>query len=212
MLGYIEYLGLPISVAFVLAIIFVIAEGSEKILKAKEQIMSEVFNAKKRMTRRRKEKEALGKLVDLMDSLEQVPETLKNVNALLSNVDKHYNSDNIAMRNSWIKGVDSNIDEMRQWMQKLDEKLDKNSNDTLAIRIENMRNTIIDFAAFVSDGSKQVTREQFNRVFKLYEEYEKIISENGLTNGEVDIAIRIIRESYENHLRSHNFIEDGWEM
>lgn len=212
MLGYIEYLGLPISVAFVLAIIFVVAEGSEKILKAKEQIMSEVFNAKKRMTRKRKEKEALGKLVDLMDSLEQVPETLKNVNTLLSNVDKHYNSDNIAMRNSWMMGVDSNINEMRGWMERLDEKLDKNSSVTLSIRIDNMRTAIIDFASYVTKADSQVTREQFNRIFKMYEEYEDLISEHQLTNGEVDIAIRIIRESYENHLRSHNFIEDGWEM
>lgn len=52
------------------------------------------------------------------------------------------------------------------------------------------------------------TKEQFNRIFKIYEEYEVLIKANGMTNGEVDIAIRIIREAYENHMRDHTFIED----
>ena len=67
---------------------------------------------------------------------------------------------------------------------------------------------IISFASMVIDETKPVTKEQFNRIFKLYEEYEAIISANGMTNGEGDIAIRIIREAYENHLRNHSFIED----
>lgn len=29
-----------------------------------------------------------------------------------------------------------------------------------------------------------------------------------MTNGEVDIAIRIIKEAYENHMRNHTFIEN----
>ena len=29
-----------------------------------------------------------------------------------------------------------------------------------------------------------------------------------MTNGEVDIAIRIINESYEEHMRHHSFVED----
>ena len=39
-------------------------------------------------------------------------------------------------------------------------------------------------------------------------EYEEIIKDNDLQNGEVDIAIRIIREAYENHLRNGSFVED----
>ena len=58
------------------------------------------------------------------------------------------------------------------------------------------------------DDNAPVTREQFNRIFKMYEEYETIIESNGLTNGEVDVAFRIITESYENHMRNHTFIED----
>ena len=70
------------------------------------------------------------------------------------------------------------------------------------------RETAIDFASLMIDKGKTVTKEQFNRIFKIYEEYEVLIKANGMTNGEVDIAIRIIREAYENHMRGHTFIED----
>ena len=70
------------------------------------------------------------------------------------------------------------------------------------------RNKIIEFASRVIDPTCMATREEFNRVFKIYEEYEEIIRQNDLTNGEVDIAIRIIREAYEERLRSHGFVED----
>lgn len=79
---------------------------------------------------------------------------------------------------------------------------------TLSILIDNKRSSIINFASYVIDESKPVTREQFNRIFKLHQEYENIITSNGMTNGEVDIAIRIIKEAYENHMRNHTFIEN----
>ena len=69
------------------------------------------------------------------------------------------------------------------------------------------RNAIISFASLVIDESKPVTREQFNRIFKVHQEYESIIESNGMTNGEVDIALSIIKESYEKHMRNHTFVE-----
>ena len=104
--------------------------------------------------------------------------------------------------------LNDNIHEIRQWMKEMSDKLDKNNAETLKIRIENMRSTIIDFASYVSKEKNPVTREQFNRVFKTHKEYESMIAENGLTNGEVDIAIQIVKESYEQHMRDCTFIED----
>ena len=84
----------------------------------------------------------------------------------------------------------------------------KNNKDIVSLLIDSKRNNIINFASNVIDENSPVTREQFKRIFKLYEEYEKIIKENGFTNGEVDIAFRIITESYEKHMKNHTFIED----
>ena len=53
-----------------------------------------------------------------------------------------------------------------------------------------------------------VSREEFNRIFKVYAKYEKFLEEHEMTNGEIDIAYQIIKESYEQHLLNHTFIED----
>ena len=88
------------------------------------------------------------------------------------------------------------------------DKLDAQSKDILSLIIENKRSIIINFASRVSNESERFTREQFNRVMKIYEEYEEIIAEHGMTNGEIDIAYRIITEAYEEHLKNNTFIED----
>lgn len=112
------------------------------------------------------------------------------------------------MRDEWMEGVNQKLEQNDLWIKELDKKFDKNNQDTLFLLIDSKRNTIINFASCVIDENNPVTREQFNRIFKLYEEYEGIIKSNGLTNGEVDVAYRIIREAYETHMRNHSFIED----
>lgn len=210
--NFIEYFSdnVPLWVVVALMIVFGVMQGIGEFLEFKGKIVPEFMKIRKRFSRRKKEKEALSQMTDLMPSLRMVPETLEKTAELLQNVDKHYSCDNIAMRDKWMNGVDSNIDEIHQTMKEVIAKLDKNSEDTLAIRIENMRSTIIDFASYVSDGDRPVTKEQFARVFKMYKEYEQIITVNGLTNGEVDIAIHIVREAYEKHLKEHSFLEDSW--
>ena len=99
-------------------------------------------------------------------------------------------------------------EENRRQFQELREDLAKNNEITLAIFIENKRSAIISFAARVADPNVLVPHEEFRRIFKIYEEYEEIIQQNGLTNGEVDISIRIIREAYEERLRRRAFVED----
>lgn len=186
-----------------------------ELLEFKGKVVPEVLKVRKYFARKRKEREDIRKMVDLLPIMQQVPSTLESVKKLLSNVDAHYSHDNITMRDKWMSNVNHRLEqaetarnENREWIRNLETKLDKNNADTLSLLIDSKRNTIINFADLVIDETKPVTREQFHRVFKLYEEYEDIISKNGLTNGEVDIAIRIIRESYEKHMRSHSFVED----
>ena len=76
------------------------------------------------------------------------------------------------------------------------------------IFVQNSRDRIIDFATKVSDENSMVSREEFNRIFKVHKKYEDFLEERKLTNGEVDIAYRIITDSYEKHMRDHTFVED----
>lgn len=215
MLSNLEYLNAPSKAIGVILLFLVVTNIIGEFLEFKGRVVPEFIKIRKYFTRKKKERVALSKMTDILDEHQQMALTLNNVNRLLNDIDKHYSKDNIAMRNGWMKEVNEHIVESEErrkeqdcLMRELSEKLDKNNAVTLSILIENKRSSIIDFASKVIDESYPVTKEQYNRIFKIYKEYEDIIKENGLTNGEVDIAIRIIRESYEKHLKNHTFIED----
>lgn len=215
MIQYIEYLGLPACIAIGLVGLFLFMQIVGEFLEFKGKVVPEVLKVRKYFARRRKEKENMRKMAELYPTLQKVPTTLDSVQKLLSNVDAHYSHDNITMRDTWMSNVNQRLDnaekardENRQCILNLEAKLDKNNEDTLSLLIDSKRNTIINFADLVIDENKPVTREQFHRIFKLYKEYEDIIKKNNMTNGEVDIAIRIIKESYEKHMRHHSFVED----
>lgn len=215
MIQYIEYLGLPGCIAIALVGAFLFMQFVGEFLEFKGKVVPEWLKLRKYFARRRKEKENMRRMAELYQSLQKVPETLDSVQKLLSNVDAHYSHDNITMRDTWMSNVNQRLDdaeksrdEDKKSIRSLMEKLDKNNEDTLALLIDSKRNTIINFAHMVIDEDKPVTREQFNRIFKLYTEYEDIIKKNKMTNGEVDIAIRIVKEAYEQHMRHHSFVED----
>ena len=215
MLNYLEYLNTPIKLTTFLIGVFLIIQIIGEILEFKGKVVPEFIKIRKYFARKKKERQALSQMTVLLDEYNNMSKTLVEVNRVLAEIDKHYSKDNIAMRDSWIKEVNEHIassekkrSEQDSLMRELSKKLDKNNADTLALLIDNKRSAIIDFAQRAIDEKCPITREQFNRVFKTYIEYEEIIENNGLTNGEIDIAYRIITEAYENHMRNHTFVED----
>lgn len=215
MLSYIEYLNVPTRIAIILVVLFFVIQIVGEILEFKGNVVPEFVKIRKYFERKKKERNALHQVVIILDEYREMSETLSDVQRLLKDIDVHYSKDNIAMRDGWMREVNEHIacsEERRKQqnnlMRELGEKLDKNNDATLSILIENKRSAVIDFASKVIDESYPVTKEQFNRIFKIHKEYENIIKENGLTNGEVDIAIHIIEESYEQHMKNHTFIED----
>ena len=202
MLNYIQYLNIPSTIAIVLVVLFFILQFIGEILSFKGKAVPEIINIRKYFARKKVEREIIMAL----------PDTIKEMKIIVDNINQHYQSDNIAMRDKWIDSVNNRLDLDDKLIRSLNEKIDENNKDTLSLLVDSKRNAIIDFASRVSNSDVPVTKEYFNRIFKLYQEYEDIIEKNGLTNGEVDIAYRIIVESYEEHLSNHTFIEDirGW--
>ena len=198
MITFVEYLRIPAQVAFVIIAIIFVTNLIGEIVEFKGKVAPECLKMRKYFARKKREREAMKTLPALLSEIKQ------------SNADmlQHYSADNIKMRDEWIKGVNDKLACHDDWVKVFSEKLDKNNQDTLAIRIDNMRNAIIGFASLVIDETAPVTHEQFKRILKMHAEYEQLIKENNLTNGEVDIAHRIIGESYERHMRAHTFIED----
>lgn len=215
MINYIEYLNTPTGIATVIISVFLFIQIVGELLEFKGKVVPEFVKIRKYFDRKKSERLALSQVARLLEEHKEMSETISDVKRLLVEIDKHYSTDNIVMRDDWIKEVNEHISssekirkEQDSLMRELSKKLDKNNADTLSMLIENKRSSIIDFASKVIDDKYPVTREQFNRIFKIYKEYEEIIEENKLTNGEVDISIRIIAEAYENHLKNHAFIED----
>lgn len=202
MLNSMEYLGLPTMIIIIVVAVFLIIQCVSELIEFKGKAVPELFNIRKYFARKKAEREILSGL----------PDTIKEMKKMVDDINYHYSKDNISKRDKWISGVDKKLDANDTLIRQLSEKIDKNNQDTLSILIESKRTAIIDFASKVSNADTPITKEYYNRIFKMYKEYEDIISKNNLTNGEVDIAYRIIVESYEEHLSNHTFIEDirGW--
>lgn len=215
MIQYIEYLGLPGCVAVILVGLFLASQVIGELLELKGKVVPEVLKVRKYFARRRKEKENMRKMAELYPSLQKVPEALDSVQKLLSNVDAHYSNDNIAKRNSWMQWVndratvyDDSIVEISKNLTDVTQALKDNTKMTEEMFVQSSRDRIIDFATKAGSENAVVSREEFNRIFKVYDKYERFLADRNLTNGEIDIAYRIIKSSYENHLKNHTFVED----
>lgn len=202
MLGYIEYLKLPATVAGVIVGVILVANLVGELLELKGRVVPEFMKIRKRLKRKRE------------DRREQV-ETLRAVKQLLADVNSHYSADNISRRNAWMDWVnsradvyDSSIVEIKDKLALVTTALQDNSRITEELFVQNSRDRIIDFGVLVADGEKIVSREQFHRIFKMHEDYEKFLQKHGLKNGETDVAMRVINESYATHMREHTFLED----
>lgn len=66
--------------------------------------------------------------------------------------------------------------------------------------IDDMRWEINNFATKVSEGSL-CNKDSFKHCIHVYEKYEKILEENGLENGEVEISMELINDAYKQKLK-----------
>ena len=205
MLNYAEYLNMPTKITIVLVCIFFFMQCIGEFLEFKGKVVPEFLKIRKYFARKKQEKQ----------EKKETTEALKEVRRLLDDVNKHYSSDNIQKRNDWMQWVndraivyDNSIVEISGKIDSVVQTLLCNTKMTEEMFVQNSRDRIIDFATKVGNQNMAVSREEFNRIFKVYEKYENFLEEHGLTNGEIDIAMHIIRESYEQHMKCHNFTED----
>lgn len=196
--NFCQYYHLPTVMLTVFAAVWLVMNIVGELLEFKGKVVPECMKIRKYFARKKQERETLA----------AIPGMMENVNTLLNDVNQHYSDDNITKRNKWIDAVNCRLDNHESIVKEINNKLDKNSSDIIDLLLDNKRETIISFAEKVADSSYPATREQFTRILKIYSEYEKIIEERGLTNGEIDVAHKIINEAYQERLKAHTFIED----
>ena len=195
----IEFLGVPATTAIVLVGLFFILRIIGELCELKGKIVPEFLKIRKYFKRKKQEKENEKKL------LERLAEKLESFEG-------HYSPEKIAQRNEWMEWVNGRAevyDASVKELTKFKDTLEVTKELTLDLYINVNRNRIIDFANQVVNEDMPVSREAFNRIFKVYDEYEAILEKYEKTNGEVEVSIRIIRDAYEAHMRNHTFIEDS---
>lgn len=202
MISLIEYLNLPTRIAIAVIFLFFVMQLIGEVLEFKGKVAPEIMNVRKHYLKKKKERE-------------DITQALADVKKLLGEVNLHYSSDNISKRDDWMHWVndraqvyDDSIETISSALASVTEALRDNSKITEELFIQSSRDRIIDFATKVENPDIVVSREEFNRIFKVYDRYEEFLKERGLKNGEIDINYQIAREAYEEHLRNHTFIED----
>lgn len=198
MIAYLEYLNMPTKIGIVIIFAFLVMQIIGELLELTGKVVPEFVKIRKYFTRKKKEKEEMNI-------------TLQQVQSLLSDVNNHYSADNITKRDAWMQWVNDRAiiyDASVAELTALKDALASTNELVLDLYINSNRNRIIDFASKIVNEDIPVSREEFNRIFKTHREYEDVLEKHNKTNGEVDIAIRIIEESYENHMKNHTFIED----
>ena len=198
MINYLEYLNTPTGIGAVIITAFVVMQIIGELLELKGKVVPEFVKVRKYFSRKQNEKK-------------QINDTLMQVQALLNEVNQHYSDDNITKRDEWMRWVNDRAiiyDASVAELTALKDALSSNNELTLDLYININRNRIIDFASRIVNNNVVVSREEFNRIFKTYDEYESILEKHNKTNGEVDIAISIIKDAYTTNMKNHSFVED----
>ena len=215
MINYVEYLNIPEKIALIMIAAFFFLQAIGILLDLKGVVVPEIINLRKYFRRKKEERKTLAQMPAMFEKVDTLFEETKT---LLNDVHEHYSADNIAKRDSWMQWVndraavyDASVGEVGKISENLTgvtEALKECTKMTEEMFVQSSRDRIIDFASKVSNVNSPVSKEEFNRILKVYEKYENFLEEHELTNGEVDIAYRIIKESYEEHMKNHSFIED----
>lgn len=198
MLNYIEFLGIPTTIAIVLIAVFMIIQFIGELLEFKGKAVPEVIKIRKYFTRKKEERETMRK----------IPEVLDSVETQLSEVNKHYNEDNIAKRDWWITSVNEKLKKDNEAIDDIRNKVGNIENVLYDMDVQGKRRDILAFAEKVVDPSCKLTYESFDHISNVWGEYEKIISERGITNGVVEKSVEIISQEFERRLREGEFIEE----
>ena len=97
------------------------------------------------------------------------------------------------------------LEEHDKWqyneITKISQGIDDIKDSLLKDNIERKRKSILDFCASLSNNQKQ-NSESFNDIFRTYAEYEEILKDNKMENGQAEESMKFIREKYQEKL--HN--------
>lgn len=184
----------------------------QKILNDTVKAVKEIQTIQKEIqeTHTSDKKEVMKQNCDLRKSFEDFMNEIKDVISDMQDTMQTYSDNRVKDRNVSIereKRLNDRIDAMYSLDACRDDAIKEISNDLKKLtdmfvdkQINDYRWEIINFAANIS-AKRPCTKDAYKHCFKTYSRYEKILEENGLENGEVEISMEIINESYKQKLK-----------
>lgn len=107
--------------------------------------------------------------------------------------------------------LNKNVEELAKLastVSEMQKKLDETFDIALSTWVDNQRGAILNFANRLARDDKNVANEEFKHVMSLYQNYEDTLKKYNMSNGQVDVAYRIITEDYKKRLENREFIEN----
>ena len=225
-----SHIGVPAYIIVGVIILFLLSQAIGELLELFGKTSPYIFKIRKYFSYNKKRKKDKEKQYhELTSILKDVNQQQTEVKSLLNEVNMHYSTDNISMRNKWIKSVDDKM----EWVNSRSEIYDSSINDiknalsentailsnviaalkantkmTEDMFIESHRDRIIRFAEQVVDKDAIISREQFRRIQKLYKEYEEFNHSHNRKNGEVNDNMELINAAYKYRVEHHSFAEN----
>lgn len=89
-------------------------------------------------------------------------------------------------------------------LEKISDSMDQINKNFLNKEINDLRWELLDFCSALTNGRKY-NREAFEHIFRTYENYEKILKDNNMTNGYVEESMQVVREIYHEKLVNGEF-------
>ena len=150
---------MPATIGAIIIGLLIVMQVIGEIIEFKGKTAPEFMKWRKVIKRKREEKQAL----------KDLPIKIQEFNDTLNKFNQHYSPANIKKRNDWMAHINDKEEIYDEEIEKLSKLLAKVNQTVVDIQIDNKRSQIIDFARIASDDSIPVTREQFNRILKMFQ-------------------------------------------
>lgn len=223
--------GIPASILTAFAIAFLIIQIIGELVEVAGKSVPIFFKVRKYFIIKKKKAEAREQQYqDMCITMTEIRDQQARVEALLNNVNEHYNSDNITKRDKWMLDVNSTMHWCKKRAEVYDASVEElnavvatvkcqqqdlilNNQMTSEVYKQMTRTQILDFAHKLINARKAdkpviFSREEFRKIRKSYEKYEEFLNAFGGTNGEVDDAMKIVRDAEAGNLPNIEFLED----
>lgn len=132
------------------------------------------------------------RITDLENTVDEILKKIDDNQDSLYKKQKGYHEESIQIR-----------DQLRQSQDGLKNSLDEIKSLIINDSIESMRWEILDFSSSIMAG-REFNKEQYDHVLNTHERYEKILEENGMTNGQTTASFEFIKKHYD-ELMEHGF-------